>query len=132
MTSAISETLEFETVELAPNYRIASVVTAIGLVVTSFQLIVGAVVALFGLFLLVQTVMLRLRFSATDLEVYRGKTMIRSFPYSEWSHWEIFWQPIPILFYFREVKSIHFLPIIFDPKMLENCLVARCPRLEEG
>ncbi len=130
MTSATSKPLDFETVELAPSYTIAIAVVAIGLAVSFLQLIVGAVVALFGVFLLVQTVLLRLRFTPTALDVYRGETMIRSFPYSEWSHWEIFWSPVPILFYFREVKSIHFLPIIFDPKGLEACLMARCPRVE--
>ena len=130
MTSTTSKTLEFETVELAPSYTVAVAVTAIGLAVTFLQLIVGGVVALFGVFLLVQTALLRLRFTPTELEVVRNGTLIRSFPYSEWSHWEIFWPPIPILFYFREVKSIHFLPILFDPKMLKDCLVARCQRLE--
>jgi Protein of unknown function (DUF3119) len=129
MTSATSESLDFETVELAPSYTIAIAVVAIGLAISVLQLIVGAVVAVFGLFLLIQTVLLRLRFTPTALDVYRGETMIRSFPYAEWSHWEIFWSPVPILFYFREVKSIHFLPIIFDPKGLEACLTARCPRI---
>jgi hypothetical protein len=130
MTSATPSTLNSETVELAPSYRIAIAVIALGLAIAAVQLIVGAVVALFGVFLLIQTVLLRLRFTQEALNVYRGETLIRSFPYSEWSHWEIFWQPVPILFYFREVKSIHFLPIIFDAKMLEACLTARCPRLE--
>lgn len=130
MTPTTSKTLEFETVELAPSYTVAVAVMAIGLAVTFLQLIVGGVVALFGVFLLVQTALLRLRFTPTELEVVRNGTLIRSFPYSEWSHWEIFWPPIPILFYFREVKSIHFLPILFDPKMLQDCLVARCQRLE--
>ena len=130
MTSATSQPLEFETVELAPSYTVAVAVIAIGLLVTFLQLVVGGVIALFGVFLLVQTVLLRLRFTPTDLEVVRNGALIRSFPYSEWSNWEIFWQPVPILFYFREVKSIHFLPILFDPKMLENCLVERCRRSE--
>ncbi len=119
-----------ETIELAPNYRIAIAVVAIGVGVTVLNLWVGAVVALFGVFLFVQTVLLRLRFTAQSLEVYRGETMIRSFPYTEWSHWEIFWKPIPILFYFREINSIHFLPILFDPATLEQCLIQRCPQIE--
>ena len=130
MTSATPKTIEFETVELAPSYSVAGAVVAIGLAVAILQLIVGGIIALFGVFLLVQTALLRLRFTPTELEVLRNGTLIRSFPYSEWSHWEIFWPPIPTLFYFREVKSIHFLPILFDPKMLHDCLVARCRRLE--
>jgi len=86
-------------------------------------------VAVFGVFLLVQAVTLRLRFTETALDVYRGETLIRHFPYQDWQNWRIFWQPLPILFYFKEVKSIHFLPILFDPNTLQNCLEARCPRI---
>ncbi|MEL6164336.1 MAG: DUF3119 family protein, partial [Cyanobacteria bacterium J06628_3] len=52
------------------------------------------------------------------------------FPYSEWQNWRIFWNVIPLLFYFKEIKSIHFLPILFDPKTLKACLEERCPRVE--
>ncbi len=86
-------------------------------------------IALFGVFLLIQTVTLRLRFTATDLDIYRGDNLIRRFPYAEWQNWRIFWPPLPILFYFKEVNSIHFLPILFDPKALQTCLEARCPRV---
>jgi Protein of unknown function (DUF3119) len=75
-----------------------------------------------------QSVIISLKFTATDLEVYRGDKLIRSFPYQEWENWRIFWNPVPILFYFKEIKSIHFLPIIFDPKTLKICLEQRCPR----
>jgi hypothetical protein len=37
---------------------------------------------------------------------------------------------VPILFYFKEINSIHFLPILFDRKMLQTCLEQRCPRLD--
>jgi Protein of unknown function (DUF3119) len=117
-----------QTIELEPSYNIPLVLVtaAIGLTLVKWWL--GLPIGLFGLFLLVQTRLLRLRFTATDLEVRRGETMIRSFPYSEWQNWEIFWSPVPILFYFKEVKSIHFLPIIFDPAMLRSCLEQRFPK----
>jgi Protein of unknown function (DUF3119) len=117
-----------QTIELEPNYNIplVIVIAAIGLTLVKWWL--GLPIGLFGLFLLVQTRLLRLRFTVTDLEVFRGETMIRSFPYSEWQNWEIFWSPVPILFYFKEVKSIHFLPIIFDPAMLRSCLEQRFPK----
>jgi hypothetical protein len=117
-----------QTIELEPNYNIplVLVIAAIGLTLVKWWL--GLPIGLFGLFLLVQTRLLRLRFTVTDLEVFRGETMIRSFPYSEWQNWEIFWSPVPILFYFKEVKSIHFLPIIFDPAMLRSCLEQRFPK----
>jgi hypothetical protein len=120
-----------ETVELAPSYKIPLLLMAVALPLVFLKWWLGLPIGLFGLFLLLQTAMLRLRFTATSLEVYRGQTMIRDFPYSEWQHWEIFWSPVPILFYFREVKSIHFLPIIFDPTMLRTCLEQRCPRLPD-
>jgi hypothetical protein len=120
-----------ETVELAPSYSLAIAVGLIGAAIVPLQPYFGAVVALFGGFLLLQSALLRLQFTATNLDVYRSGKVIRSFPYSEWSHWEIFWQPIPILFYFREVNSIHFLPILFDPKMLRQLLTERCPQLPQ-
>ena len=58
----------------------------------------------------------------------RSDKLIRSFPYSEWLNWEIFWSPVPVLFYFKEVNSIHFLPIIFDAKTLRSCLEQYYPR----
>jgi hypothetical protein len=85
-------------------------------------------VALFGVFLLVQTATLRLQFTSTALDIYRSGKLIRHFPYAEWENWRIFWSPAPILFYFKEINSIHFLPIIFDPQTLESCLEKYCPR----
>jgi hypothetical protein len=80
-----------------------------------------------GIFLLVQAFTLTLRFTPDALAIYRGDSLIRHFPYAEWEHWEIFWSPMPILFYFREVNSIHFLPIIFSPTQLRSCLESHCP-----
>ncbi|NJO85655.1 MAG: DUF3119 family protein, partial [Synechococcaceae cyanobacterium RM1_1_27] len=47
---------------------------------------------------------------------------IRNFPYGEWTSWKLFYPSVPILFFFREVKSIHFLPILFAPQQLQSCL----------
>lgn len=88
---------------------------------------VGGAIALFGLFLMFQAATLRLQFTETALDIYRGETLIRRFPYQEWQNWQIFWPAVPILLYFKEVKSIHFLPILFDPKTLKTCLEQRCP-----
>ena len=118
------------TTELAPNYTlpVVIIVAAIGLILISPW--IGGVVALFGMFLMFQAGTLRLQFTETALDIYRGENLIRRFPYQEWQNWEIFWSNIPILFYFKEVKSIHFLPIIFDPKMLKTCLEQRIPKAE--
>jgi hypothetical protein len=114
--------------ELAPNYAIAIVLIAVALPLTWWQLWVGLPLLAFALFLLIQTNGIRLKFTAVTLIVSRFGKEIRSFPYAEWEDWQIFWQPLPILFYFREVNSIHFLPMLFDPQQLRTCLEQHCPR----
>jgi Protein of unknown function (DUF3119) len=114
--------------ELAPNYAIAIVLIAVALPLTWWQLWVGLPLLAFALFLLVQTNGIRLKFTALSLVVSRFGKEIRSFPYAEWEDWQIFWPPLPILFYFREVNSIHFLPMLFDPQQLRTCLEQHCPR----
>jgi len=115
-------------IELQPSYRIPIflVVSSLPLLAVNLWLAIG--VSVFGLFLMFQAISIRLKFTQNALDVYSSGKKIRSFPYQEWSNWQIFWQPIPILFYFREVKSIHFLPIIFDPKTLKSCLEKYCPQ----
>ncbi|QOV23021.1 DUF3119 family protein [Anabaenopsis elenkinii] len=117
------------TVELQPSYNIPVVLLIAAIPLLVVQVWVGLVMALLGLFLLFQTVTIRLHFTATDLDIYRGEKLLRRFPYQEWQNWRIFWYGIPILFYFKEVNSIHFLPILFDPKTLKSCLESRCPRI---
>jgi hypothetical protein len=119
------------TVELKPSYNIP-VVLVVGSIILLFigQPVAGGIIGLFGLFLLYQAVTLRLQFTATDLDLLKGDRLLRRFPYSEWQNWRIFWNVIPILFYFKETKSIHFLPILFDPKTLKACLEERCPRID--
>jgi len=115
-------------VELAPSYMLPVVLVVVALPLLLVQIWVSLVIDLFGLFLFIQAVTLRLRFTTTDLDIYRGETLIRRFPYTDWQNWQIFWSPVPILFYFKEVKSIHFLPILFDPKTLQTCLETHCPK----
>lgn len=117
------------TVELKPSYNIPVVLVISAIPLFFVQHWVGLAIAVFGLFLMFQAVTLRLLFTATDLDIYRGEQLIRRFPYREWQNWRIFWNAVPILFYFKEVKSIHFLPILFDPKTLKTCLEERCPRI---
>ncbi|BAY44163.1 hypothetical protein SAMD00079811_17590 [Scytonema sp. HK-05] len=117
------------TVELKPSYNIPLVLVIAAIPMLVVQPWVAGAIALFGLFLMFQAVTLRLLFTPTDLDIYRGETLIRRFPYQEWQNWRIFWNSIPILFYFKEVKSIHFLPILFNPNTLKTCLEERCPRI---
>jgi hypothetical protein len=128
VTSAASSPTSSQTVELSPSYTLPLALVFAALPMLLLQVWVSLVLALFGFFLLFQTVTIRLQFTETALDVYRSETLIRRFPYQEWQNWRIFWPSVPILFYFKEVKSIHFLPILFDPKMLKICLEQRCPR----
>ncbi|MGQ4649202.1 DUF3119 family protein [Lyngbya aestuarii] len=128
MTSAASST-SGPTIELSPSYTIPVVLLFAGVLMLLVQKWVGLAIAFLGLFLLFQAATIRLQFSETALELYRSEKLIRSFAYQDWLNWRIFWTPVPILFYFKEVKSIHFLPILFDPKMLKTCLEQRCTRI---
>jgi hypothetical protein len=129
VTSAAPSPTSTQTVELAPSYTLPLVLIIAALPLLLVQVGVSLVVSLFGLFLLFQTVTIRLQFTETALDIYRSETLIRRFPYQDWQNWQIFWPAVPILFYFKEVKSIHFLPILFDPKLLKTCLEQRCPRV---
>jgi hypothetical protein len=82
---------------------------------------------LFGLFLLLQTALLRLRFNDEALLVLRLEQEIRRFPYGEWTGWRVFWPSLPVLFYFREIRSLHLLPILFDASELRRQLEQRLP-----
>jgi hypothetical protein len=127
-TSA-STTMSFpaDGVQLAPNYRLPLALIVAALPLFLVQPWLSSAIALFGLFLFYQTLTLRLWFMPAALDIYRGDTLIRRFPYQDWQNWQIFWQPVPILFYFKEVKSIHFLPILFDPQALRSCLQQQFP-----
>lgn len=124
----MTTTSSTNTLTLPPSYALPIALVLLALPIALVQLWVAGALSLFGLFLLYQTVTLRLVFTETALEVYRGETQIRQFPYREWQNWEIFWPPVPILFYFREVKSIHFVPILFDPKRLRSQLEQHVPK----
>ena len=128
MTTSVNPNFS-STVELKPSYNIPIMLVIGAIPVFFLQPLIAGILALFGLFLFFQTVTLSLQFTPTDLDIYRGETMIRRFPYREWQNWRIFWHPVPILFYFKEVKSIHFLPILFEPNTLKECLEERCPRI---
>lgn len=118
------------TVELKPSYNIPVFLVLGAIPILLIQPWLGGILAVLGLFLMLQAVTLRFQFTATAFDLYRGEKLIRRFPYQEWQNWRIFWTPIPILFYFKEVNSIHFLPILFDPKTLKSCLEERCPRID--
>ncbi|MCL2931191.1 MAG: DUF3119 family protein [Trichodesmium sp. MAG_R03] len=125
--TTISTSEAKKTIELTPSYKIPLVLIIAAVPLALVQKWVSLAIAILGIFLLIQTLTIRLKFTETALEVYRSEKLLRNFPYQDWLNWKIFWSPIPILFYFREIKSIHFLPIIFDPKMLQTCLENNFP-----
>ncbi|MEB3312127.1 MAG: DUF3119 family protein [Snowella sp.] len=130
MTTTQNTPINDSIVELSPSYAIPFVFIGAAIALLFWLPWVSLPIGLFGLFLFFQTVTLRLQFTQTDLDVYRSSKLIRRFPYAEWQNWRIYWEPVPILFYFKEVKSIHFLPIIFDPKALKTCLEKYCPYMD--
>jgi hypothetical protein len=107
---------------LAPRPWVPLGVVALGLACLVLNPWAALVVSLFGLVLLLQSQLLRLQFSCTELLVWRGTSVLRRFPYSEWLGWKLFWQPMPVLFYFREQRSIHLLPVLFDATTLREQL----------
>ena len=111
--------------ELQPRFWVPLGVVGLGLAGGLLNWIAAAVVVLFGLFLMLQTALLRLRFEAEALVVTRSGDEIRRFPYSDWMGWRVFWPAVPVLFYFREVNSIHFLPMLFDANALREQLTTR-------
>ncbi|MGI8936491.1 MAG: DUF3119 family protein [Phormidesmis sp.] len=113
-------------ITLNPSYRLPIGIVLLSLPVLFIQLGLGLALALLGLFLLYQSTTIRLVFTPTDLEVRRNDRLLKTFPYAEWLNWQVFWPSVPILFYFKEVNSIHFLPVLFDPQQLRECLDTYC------
>ncbi len=109
-------------VTLDPSYRLPASIFLLSLPLMILSPWATAIVAFFAAFLTIQTATLRLVFTAEALDIFRGEARIRQFPYKEWLHWEIYFPVVPILFYFRETQSIHFLPILFNASQLQSCL----------
>ena len=128
MTTTASSTAPTNTIELAPSYALPLALVLAAVPLLFLQKWASLSLALLGLFLMYQAATIRLQFTPTDLDIYRSSNLIRRFPYREWQNWRIFWPAVPILFYFKEINSIHFLPVLFDRKMLQTCLEQRCPR----
>ena len=119
-------------VTLQPDPRLPLLVVGLGAALLPLPLHPWPtlVVALFGVFLLIQTASLRLEFEERALIVWQNGRELRRFPYDQWLTWRLFAPWLPGLFYFRETQSIHFLPILFSPKQLREQLELRVGALE--
>ena len=119
-----------DSVTLSPDVRLPLLVVTLGLALLPLSPWPTLVVALFGLFLLIQSASLRLEFKDEALIVWQNGRELRRFPYEQWLSWRLFAPWLPGLFYFRETQSIHFLPILFSPGELREQLELRVGALE--
>ena len=119
-------------VTLSPDARLPLLVVVLGIALLPLPLSPWPtiVVVLFGVFLLIQTASLRLEFEERALIVWQNGRELRRFPYDQWLTWRLFAPWLPGLFYFRETKSIHFLPILLSQKQLREQLELRVGALE--
>jgi len=134
---AMSSTAEAQAVDgdvtLAPRFWVPLGLTLIAALVLAGTsrwggaLWLGLALLAFATFLMVQTAVLRLCFNAEALLVLRSGKEIRRFPYNEWLAWRLFFPAVPVLFYFREQKSVHLLPVLFDATALRAQLNQRVP-----
>jgi len=111
-----------ETVVLAPGLRLPLAILLLGSLLCLVNLAAGGAMAFLGLILLLQSVRLRLVFTPDALELHNGSVVLRRFPYKNWRGWSLFWKPLPVLLYFREVNGIHFVPVIVDGQGLRQQL----------
>ena len=117
---------------LKPMYRLPVLIILTGLIIliTPAAKWIAITINIFGLFLLIQSFTLKLKFTSKDLIVLQLGKEIRRFPYQQWLSWRIFFPKLPGIFYFRETASPHLLPILFDEEMLESQLRQRVGSLE--
>jgi hypothetical protein len=120
---------------LSPHYGVGAGVTGLGLACLGLRplwpgaLWLALAGSLLGLFLVLQTALLRLEFNGEALLVRRGGQELRRFPYDAWLGWRLFWPGLPVIFYFRERQSIHLLPVLFNAASLCQQLQSRLPQL---
>ena len=121
-----------KSVFLKPFHRLPLLITLLGLLLLPLPINPWPpiVVISFGLFLLLQSFILRLEFTPSDLVVWQLGRELRRFPFKSWLAWRLLLPKLPGILYFREEASPHLLPILFDPITLENQLKLRVGTLE--
>ena len=131
-TKSESKLVPSESVFLNPNPRLSLIITFLGLLLIIFPVSPwpSILISVFGLFLFIQTLTLRLEFTPNDLVVWQLGRELRRFPFKDWIAWRLFLPALPGLLYFREEASPHLLPILFDPKILKTQLRLKVGHLE--
>ena len=121
-----------EPVIISPSFQLPII-----LIVLSFMLLflnIGSlptiVFASFSFFLLLQSFTLRIKITNDDFIVLQLGKEIRNFPFKNWISWKFILPIIPGIFYFREKSSPHLLPILFNPKQLNDELIKKVDSLE--
>ena len=117
---------------LAPMHRLPLLIifTGLSILLTPLATWIPISISSFGLFLLIQSFTLKLKFTQKDLVVLQLGKEIRRFPFDQWLSWKIFFPKLPGILYFREKASPHLLPILFDESSLESQLKLRVGSLE--
>ncbi len=124
--------LDTESVILSPSYRLPIFIIFIGFLflITPFHPLPTIIISSFGLFLLLQSFTLKLKFTKDDLIVMQLGNELRRFPFKNWIAWRILLPQLPGFLYFREEASPHLLPILFEVNSLREQLRLRVKNLE--
>ena len=130
MTSKNS--LDKDCVILLPSYRLPIFIILLGFLflITPLKPWPTIIISSFGLFLLLQSFTLKLKFTKEDLIVMQLGNELRRFPFKNWIAWRIILPQLPGFLYFREEASPHLLPILFDVNSLREQLRLRVKELE--
>lgn len=115
---------------LNPDYRVVLGLAGLGLVVAVWSWPIGLGLGAVAAFLAWQATVLRWTFTDTAVVLTRHDQLLREFPYRDWQDWYLFWPGLPVILFFREVHSIHFVPVLFDPMTLSRYLAHYCPPTE--
>ncbi|MEM9218363.1 MAG: DUF3119 family protein [Cyanobacteria bacterium P01_F01_bin.150] len=122
ISSAVDSPNPKAATELKRSYNLAFALFSVGLLLGIGRPWEGMLLMVHGVFLFIETTIVRIVFTPTSCYVYRRGKLVRTHPYGEWQYAEFFWLPVPTVFRFRDFKGPHFWPIIFDPIAFKACL----------
>ena len=74
IVTTVPSPISDSTVELLPNFWLPIGLVLLALPLLLVQVWISGAIALFGLFLFIQAATLRLRFTPSDLDIYRGES----------------------------------------------------------